>query len=200
MEPVLNLMLAEHLAKPTAEAAEFLRADRLAIPPDQTPQEAALRRAFQLVASDIATIRQLSASEQPADIVTLFGNRFDEKIAALNTGVKLPNLPITVVYRSDGSGTTSIFTDYLAKVSASWKSTVGSGKSVKFPVGVGAKGNPGVSGLVKQTPGSIGYTELTYALQNKMSFAAVKNASWDGVMKEPEAFFTAAKDILFCRA
>jgi phosphate transport system substrate-binding protein len=99
----------------------------------------------------------------------------DAKIAALNPGTRLPGTPITVAYRSDASGTTSIFTEYLAKISPEWKSSVGSGKSVKWPVGLGGKGNEGVTGLVKGTPGGIGYVELAYANQNKMPIALLKN-------------------------
>jgi phosphate transport system substrate-binding protein len=101
----------------------------------------------------------------------------DPKIAALNPGVKLPDNDIVVVHRSDGSGTTYIFTDYLSKVSPEWKQKVGNNTSVKWPTGLGAKGNEGVSGQVKQVPGAIGYVELIYALQNKMDFAQVKNAA-----------------------
>lgn len=100
----------------------------------------------------------------------------DSKIAALNAGASLPDQEIVVVHRSDGSGTTFIFTDYLTKVSADWKTKVGNNTSVNWPAGIGAKGNEGVSGQVKQTPGAIGYVELIYALQNKMPFADVKNA------------------------
>ena len=101
----------------------------------------------------------------------------DPAISALNPGVSLPDLAITVVHRSDGSGTTSIFTSYLAAVSPSWKSTVGAGKSVSWPVGVGGKGNDGVAGMISQTKGSIGYIELVYAVQSSMPFASLKNAS-----------------------
>jgi phosphate transport system substrate-binding protein len=101
----------------------------------------------------------------------------DPRIAALNPLVKFPNLNITVVHRSDGSGTTSVFSDYLAKVSADWKAKVGSGTALNWPVGIGAKGNPGIAGIVKQIPGSIGYVELIYVLQNKMPFASIKNKS-----------------------
>ncbi|MBD3243643.1 MAG: phosphate ABC transporter substrate-binding protein PstS [Chitinivibrionales bacterium] len=101
----------------------------------------------------------------------------DKRIAALKEGVKLPGLRIVVVHRSDGSGTTFIFTDYLCKVSDVWKEKVGMGKSVKWPTGLGAKGNEGVSGLVKQTKGSIGYCELAYALHNNMPQASIKNKS-----------------------
>jgi len=100
----------------------------------------------------------------------------DPSIAALNPGFSLPDLAITVVHRSDGSGTTSIFTNYLAAVSPSWKSTVGAGKSVSWPAGVGGKGNDGVAGMISQTKGGIGYVELVYAEQSKMPFASLKNA------------------------
>jgi phosphate transport system substrate-binding protein len=101
----------------------------------------------------------------------------DPKIAALNAGTNLPADDIVVVHRSDGSGTTFIFTDYLSKVSPEWKEKVGNNTSVNWPVGLGGKGNEGVSGQVKQTPNSIGYVELIYAIQNKMPYADVKNAA-----------------------
>lgn len=107
----------------------------------------------------------------------------DGRIASINGSAKLPAQAITVAYRSDGSGTTAVFTDYLAKVSGSWKAKVGAGKSVKFPTGLGAKGNEGVTGLVKTTPGTIGYVELAYARQNKMAVASLKNRS--GKFVEP---------------
>src|SRR4030042_5241203 len=99
----------------------------------------------------------------------------DHRLSDINPGVKLPDMNVTVVHRSDGSGTTSIFSDYLSKVSKEWKEKVGAGTSLNWPTGLGGKGNPGVAGLVKQTPGSIGYVELIYALQNKMPFGMVKN-------------------------
>jgi len=99
----------------------------------------------------------------------------DPRISAINPGVKLPNMNITVAHRSDGSGTTFIFSDYLSKVSAEWKDKVGTGPSLNWPTGLGGKGNPGVAGLVQQTPGSVGYVELIYALQNKMPYGMVKN-------------------------
>ena len=112
----------------------------------------------------------------------------DPALTALNPGVKLPASDITVAHRSDGSGTTYIFVDYLSKVSPDFKKTVGVATSVNWPVGLGGKGNEGVAGLVKQTPGSIGYVELIYALQNKIAYGPVKNsdgeyvkASLDGV-------------------
>jgi phosphate transport system substrate-binding protein len=101
----------------------------------------------------------------------------DKQLADANPGVKLPSEPISVAYRSDGSGTTAVFTSYLAAVSPAWKDKVGAGKSVSFPVGSGAKGNEGVAGLVKTTPGTIGYVELAYAKQTGLSFAQMQNAA-----------------------
>jgi len=118
----------------------------------------------------------------------------DAAITKLNPGVSLPGSDITVVHRSDGSGTTYIFADYLGKVSPDWKKTVGIATSVNWPTGVGGKGNEGVAGLVKQTPGAIGYVELIYALQNKIDFGTVQNlagefvrASLDSVTKAAAA-------------
>jgi phosphate transport system substrate-binding protein len=99
------------------------------------------------------------------------------EIAATNKGVKLPDLGIVVVHRSDGSGTSYIFTDYLTKVNPDWAAKVGKATAVNWPAGLGGKGNDGVAGLVKQTPGAIGYVELIYALQNKMLFANIQNKS-----------------------
>ncbi|MCM2278939.1 MAG: phosphate ABC transporter substrate-binding protein PstS [Oligoflexia bacterium] len=101
----------------------------------------------------------------------------DPRIVAANSALKLPADPILVVHRSDGSGTTGIFTDYLAKVSPEWKTRVGSGPAVSWPAGLGGKGNEGVTGLVKQTPGSIGYVELIYAESNALPYASLKNRS-----------------------
>ena len=101
----------------------------------------------------------------------------DPKIAATNPGTKLPDQDIVVVHRSDGSGTTYIWTDYLSKISAEWKSKVGTNTSVSWPTGIGGKGNEGVAGQIKQTPGALGYVELIYAIQNKMAYAEVKNAA-----------------------
>ena len=107
----------------------------------------------------------------------------DARIAALNPGVSLPSRNILVVRRSDGSGTTYIFTDYLASVSKEWAAGPGRGKDVSWPVGLGAKGNEGVAGQVRQLPGSIGYVELAYVKQNKLQYAAIRNA--DGEFVEP---------------
>src|SRR5437868_4119917 len=105
----------------------------------------------------------------------------DPKIAASNPGAKLPDKEIVVVHRSDGSGTTFIFTDYLSKVSAEWKQKVGNNTSVNWPTGIGGKGNEGVSGQVKQTPGALGYVELIYAVQNKLPYSDVKNSTGEFV-------------------
>jgi phosphate transport system substrate-binding protein len=109
----------------------------------------------------------------------------DPKIAALNPGVKLPNLPITVVHRSDGSGTSFVFTTYLANSSAPWATKVGGNDSVEWPTGIGGKGNDGVAAFVKQTIGSIGYVEYAFAKQNKLTYAAMKNKA--GAFVEPTA-------------
>jgi phosphate transport system substrate-binding protein len=101
----------------------------------------------------------------------------DPEIAGANKGVNLPNSDIVVVHRSDGSGTSFIFTDFLSKASSDWKSKVGANASVNWPVGLGGKGNEGVTGLVKQTPGSIGYIELIYAVQNNIPYGKVQNAA-----------------------
>ena len=119
----------------------------------------------------------------------------DKKIAASNAGVKLPDLDIKVAFRSDGSGTTAVFTDYLGKISPAFKEKVGVGKSVKWPAGLGAKGNEGVTGQVKTTPGSIGYVELAYAMQNKMPTATLKNAAGKFVKAEVAAVTAAADGV-----
>jgi phosphate transport system substrate-binding protein len=111
----------------------------------------------------------------------------DPRLTALNPGVSLPDQAIVVVHRSDGSGTTFIFTDYLSKVSPEWKQKVGNNTSVNWPTGLGGKGNEGVSGQVKQTPGSIGYVELIYAIQNKMPYADLKNAAGEYVKASLES-------------
>jgi phosphate transport system substrate-binding protein len=108
----------------------------------------------------------------------------DAALTKLNPGVKLPKTPITVVHRSDGSGTTYNFTYYLGAVNADWQSKVGAATAVEWPAGVGGKGNEGVSALVQQTPGSIGYVEIAYALQNKLIYTKLKNA--DGEFVEPK--------------
>jgi phosphate transport system substrate-binding protein len=115
-------------------------------------------------------------------------------IANLNPGVQLPATAISVVHRSDGSGTTFIWTNYLSKVSAEWKQKVGEGTAVNWPTGVGGKGNEGVAGLVKQTPGSIGYVELIYALQNKISYGSVQNAAGEFTRASAQSVTVAAAE------
>ena len=116
----------------------------------------------------------------------------DPAIAALNKGMNLPNTPITVVHRSDGSGTTFIWVNYLSKVSPEWKTKVGEGTSVAWPTGIGGKGNEGVASYVKQIKGSIGYVEYAYALQNKMSHGLVKNKDGNFVKPDSDSFKAAA--------
>ena len=116
----------------------------------------------------------------------------DAAITALNPGVKLPGTDITVCHRSDGSGTTYIWVDYLAKVSPEWKQKAGVATSVNWPVGIGRKGNEGVAGLVKQTPGSIGYVELVYALQNKIDYGSVQNMAGEFVRCSVDSVTAAA--------
>jgi len=114
----------------------------------------------------------------------------DPALAKVNPDIKFPDMPITVVRRSDGSGTTYVFTDYLAKISPEWKDKVGTGKSVSWPAGLGGKGNEGVTGLIKQTPGAIGYVELAYANQNKLPLTSLQNK--DGAFVAPSIESTSA--------
>jgi phosphate transport system substrate-binding protein len=119
----------------------------------------------------------------------------DGRIAKDNPGVNLPNATINVVHRSDGSGTTYIFTDYLSKVSKDWASSPGKNTAVSWPVGIGAKGNEGVAGMVRQLNGTIGYVELIYALQNKIPFGYVKNAAGNWVKGSVEGVTEAAATV-----
>jgi phosphate transport system substrate-binding protein len=121
----------------------------------------------------------------------------DKRLAALNPGVKLPDMDIIVVHRSDGSGTSYIFTDYLSKVSGEWKDKVGKATAVNWPVGLGGKGNEGVTQQVKQTEGSIGYVELIYAEANKLPYADVKNAAGQFVKPSLESVTQAASSAKF---
>jgi phosphate transport system substrate-binding protein len=117
----------------------------------------------------------------------------DPAIAGINPGVKLPDQKLTVVHRSDGSGTTFNWVNYLSKVSSDWKSKVGEGTSVNWPTGIGGKGNEGVAAYVNQIKGSVGYVELAYATQNKMSFAAVRNKNNEFVEPTAQSFQAAAE-------
>lgn len=119
----------------------------------------------------------------------------DARLQALNEGVKLPANNIVVAYRSDGSGTTFVFTDYLSKVSESWKSTYGAGKTVDFPVGQAAKGNPGVAGIIAQTPYSLGYIGSEYAFAQKIAYASVMNKKGEFITPSTESISAAAGDI-----
>ena len=116
----------------------------------------------------------------------------DKAIVAMNPDVKLPDAPIGVVRRADGSGTTFIFSNYLSKVSPEWKDSVGEGTAVKWPVGLGGKGNEGVSAFVQRLPGSIGYVEYAYAKQNKLTHAMLKNAAGNLVAPDDSSFKAAA--------
>lgn len=117
----------------------------------------------------------------------------DPRIMALNKNVSLPGTDILVAYRSDGSGTTAIFTDYLGKISSEWKEKVGVGKSVSWPTGLAGKGNEGVAGIVKQTPGAIGYLELVYATANKLPVSLIKNKSGSFVQPSLKSVTAAAE-------
>jgi phosphate transport system substrate-binding protein len=119
----------------------------------------------------------------------------DKAIANDNPGVNFPDKPIVLVHRSDGSGTNYIFTDYLSKISSEWQSRVGKGTSVKWPLGLGAKGNEGVAGMLRQMDGGFGYVELIYAIQNKIGYGAVKNSSGNFVKASLESTTAAAASV-----
>ena len=120
----------------------------------------------------------------------------DERLAALNPNIKLPNESIIPVFRSDGSGTTFVFTDYLTKVSPMWKEKLGAGKSVNFPSGQAAKGNPGVAGVIKQTKNSIGYVGSEYAFAQKIPFARIQNARGEFVLPSSATISAAASGVI----
>lgn len=132
----------------------------------------------------------------PAVLAGIFLGRIakwnDKAIAADNPGVNLPDRDIIVIHRSDGSGTTFVWTDYLSKVSSDWKSQVGADTSVKWPIGLGGKGNEGVAGYVRQMPGAIGYIELIYAVQNNIAYGIVQNAAGNFVKASLESVTAAA--------
>ena len=122
-------------------------------------------------------------------------NWSDPSIAKVNPDIKFPTQAITVVHRSDGSGTTYVWTDYLSKISSEWQGTTGKGTSVKWPVGVGGKGNEGVAGMIRQLPGSLGYVELIYAVQNKIPYGSVKNSSGQFIKASLESTTAAAAGV-----
>ncbi|MBF0299014.1 MAG: phosphate ABC transporter substrate-binding protein PstS [Oligoflexia bacterium] len=119
----------------------------------------------------------------------------DSQIASLNPGLKLPNKEILVVHRSDGSGTTEIFTSYLSMINQEWKTAPGSGKALSWPTGIGAKGNDGISTMIKQAPGSIGYVEYAFAVNNKLSMIELKNASGKFVIPSINSMVKAASSL-----
>ena len=135
----------------------------------------------------------------PDVLANIFLNKIsnwnDPAIAKANPGVSFPNLPIIVIHRSDGSGTTYIFTDYLSKVSKEWEGIAGKGTAVKWPIGMGGKGNEGVAGQIRQLSGSIGYVELIYAVQNNISYGSVKNAAGNFVKATLEGVTEAAASV-----
>ncbi|MBI1740434.1 MAG: phosphate ABC transporter substrate-binding protein PstS [Acidobacteriales bacterium] len=135
----------------------------------------------------------------PDVLANIFLNKItnwnDPAIAKANPGVTFPNQPIIVIHRSDGSGTTYIFTDYLSKISKEWEATVGKGTSVKWPIGLGGKGNEGVAGQIRQLQGSIGYVELIYAVQNNIPYGSVKNAAGTFVKATLEGVTEAAASV-----
>lgn len=124
----------------------------------------------------------------------------DPRIVKLNPGVKLPTLPVSIVHRSDGSGTTFIFTNYLSKASPTWKAKAGEGTSIKWPTGVGGKGNEGVAAYVQRIKGAIGYVEYAYALQNKMNTAQLKNRDGQFVAANEASFMAAAANAKWDKA
>jgi phosphate transport system substrate-binding protein len=124
----------------------------------------------------------------------------DPAIARLNPSLRMPGTDISIVHRSDGSGTTYNFTHYLSQVSADWKQRVGEGTTVEWPAGVGGKGNEGVAGYVRQIPGSIGYVEYSYALQNRMSHALVQNKAGRYVQPNAQTFSAAAATVDWAKA
>lgn len=120
----------------------------------------------------------------------------DPKILKLNPGLNIPSQPVLLIRRSDGSGTTAVFTDYLSKISVEWKTKVGAGTAVKWPAGLGGKGNEGVAGLIKQTPGSLGYVELVYAENNHLNYAALENPSHEFILPSQQSVGLAAQGFL----
>ncbi|MCL2179298.1 MAG: phosphate ABC transporter substrate-binding protein PstS [Proteobacteria bacterium] len=150
-----------------------------------------------VVAYNLAGVVGLKLSSEVVARIFLgeIKNWDDSAIAALNVGVVLPSQPISIVYRTDGSGTTAVFTEYLSKTNAAWKEKVGAGKSVKFPIGLGAKGNEGISGQMKMAPGSIGYVELAYAKQAKLAYAFIQNSQGRFVEPSLESVAAAADSV-----
>jgi len=147
-----------------------------------------------VVAYNVPGVKDLKLTPQVLAHIFLGKIRYwdDPAIKAINPGLRLPHLPIMVAYRSDGSGTTYVFTDYLCKVSPEWAKRVGRGKAVRWPIGMGGKGNAGVAGLIRQIPGCIGYIELAYAEKNHIPVAALKNQAGHFVRPTLKAISAAA--------
>ena len=173
------------IAQLTAETVDFGASD-MPMTPDQMSKLKVPALHFPTVLGGVVPTYNLPGVTQelrftPETLAGIFLGEIkkwnDPKLAKDNPGVKFPNDDIVVVHRGEGSGTTFVWTDYLSKVSPDWKAKVGANTSVSWPVGLGGRGNEGVAGLVKQTPGSIGYVELIYAVQTKMAYGYVKNAA-----------------------
>ena len=173
------------IAQLTAETVDFGASD-MPMTPDQMSKLKVPALHFPTVLGGVVPTYNLPGVTQelrftPETLAGIFLGEIkkwnDPKLAKDNPGVKFPNDDIVVVHRGEGSGTTFVWTDYLSKVSPDWKTKVGANTSVSWPVGLGGRGNEGVAGLVKQTPGSIGYVELIYAVQTKMAYGYVKNAA-----------------------
>ena len=173
------------IAQLTAETVDFGASD-MPMTPDQMSKLKVPALHFPTVLGGVVPTYNLPGVTQelrftPETLAGIFLGEIkkwnDPKLAKDNPGVKFPNDDIVVVHRGEGSGTTFVWTDYLSKISPAWKAKVGANTSVSWPVGLGGRGNEGVAGLVKQTPGSIGYVELIYAVQTKMAYGYVKNAA-----------------------
>ncbi|MBT4397891.1 MAG: phosphate ABC transporter substrate-binding protein PstS [Bacteroidetes bacterium] len=148
-----------------------------------------------VIAFNLPGLEDLKLSNQNLEdiFMGLITNWDDSRLQTSNPGVSLPDIELTVVHRSDGSGTTYIFSDFMSKISTSWEAEVGRGKSLKWPVGLGAKGNPGVAGTIQQTKGSVGYIGSEFAFAQKISFAQVENSAGEFILPSLESISAAAK-------
>ena len=148
-----------------------------------------------VVAYNLPGVEGLKLSNQ--NLIDIFMGKItnwnDAQLKASNPGVKLPNMKISVAYRSDGSGTTYIFSDYMSKISPAWEKAIGRGKALQWPVGMGAKGNPGVAGTIQQTPGAIGYIGSEFAFSQKISFAQIQNSSGNFIAPSLESITASAQ-------
>ena len=148
-----------------------------------------------VVAYNLPGVEGLKLSNQ--NLIDIFMGKItnwnDAQLKASNPGVKLPNMKISVAYRSDGSGTTYIFSDYMSKISPAWEKAIGRGKALQWPVGMGAKGNPGVAGTIQQTPGAIGYIGSEFAFSQKISFAQIQNSSGNYIAPSLESITASAQ-------